>query len=427
MATSKISKRRKMMDEEDVGATPRVLRVVNPSLGEESGSISSRVVSQHSRTFSFRSFSGSVSSLWRRHDSTSTSRSRHSCIPFSMSSRSPPSPTASPSPRYYMRHPIGEDYNITDEIGGSQRPNPLQPPPLRLPAVASLKVTTSSFVVGEDVSSKPCAYVIIDMTCWPQNALQEHLRVCQRASPGSQLDNDPGHLDGLQIAISIDGPASTLFEVGASQCPTLRLNGRWVVVAKLGLKENNLAVKSSNSVRSRSGTSTSLSLIDQFLHRLEADSKRSEPVFVRAVIRGRHAFLPENTTLETGAVCCVGSLTTTSSTTTLAKSELQTSIIHALDPGLGHFISLTSVTRPERQLCIDFPANEAMTLIEDFRLVFGNAIHRSVDVDLAKLEAYYYYKANTAATPVKASTLRRSLNHVRNAMSKLSLKKKNVE
>ena len=314
-----------------------------------------------------------------------------------------------------------------DEFDGVLRPNPLQPPPMRLPAVTSLKVTTSSFVVGEDVGRKPCAYVIFDMTCWPQNAAQEKLRVCQRGPPDAQLDNEPGHLDGLQIAITIDGPAIKLFEVGSPSCQTLGVNDRWVVVVKLGLEENNLAVKLANSARSRSEKSTSLALIDQFLHRLETDNKRSEPVFVRAVIRGRHAFLPEDTLIETGAICCVGSLTTTSLSTILANSALTTSIIHALDPGPGHYIHLTAVTRPERQLCIDFPAGEALTLLEDFHFVFGNAIPRSIDIDLAKFDAYYYHKRNTALRSVKTSGLRKSLHRVKAAMSKLSLKKRNVD
>ena len=426
MAGTEISGSGSMVHEEDVDTTPRVLRATNANL-EECGSITSQVVSQKSKTFSFRSISGPFSSLWRSHKSNTTLHSDRSCIPFSIASRRSSSPSSTSPSHYYRRHSIGQDNMEHNEGEGWQRPNPLQPPPLRLPAVASLQVKTSSFVVGEEFGRKPCAYVVFDTTCWAQNALQDQLRVCRRGPAEGRVANDPGHLDGLKIAITIDGPAMKRFEVGEPQCQTLRVNDRWVVVVKLAMNENNLAVKLTNSVRARSGTSTSLALIDQFLHRLESDNKRSEPVCVRAVIRGRHAFLPEDTLLETSAVCSVGSLTTTSPTSTLRTTALPTSIIHALDPGPGQFIDLTSITRPEYQLTTDFPADEALTLIKDFRLIFGDEIPRAVDVDLAKLEAHYFYKQRTGSTPRRSSTSRRSLHAASTVMSRLSLRKRNVQ
>src|SRR5689334_380954 len=145
MVASEIMMAGEKIHEHDIDATPKVLRVMNPNRDEEGGSISSKVVSEKSKTFSFRSFSGSFSSLWRRHNSTSTAHSRRSCIPISIPSRqSPPSSSSSSSPRYYKRHSIRQQDNMErNEVGGVQRPNPLQPPPLRLPAVASPKVTTS--------------------------------------------------------------------------------------------------------------------------------------------------------------------------------------------------------------------------------------------------------------------------------------------
>jgi hypothetical protein len=276
----------------------------------------------------------------------------------------------------------------------------------------------SAFVVGEDMGRKPYAYVIVDVTCGLQNALQEQQRLSRRGPLATHLDNDPGYLDGLHITVDVNGPATVVYEVGAPQCQTLRVNDRWVVMIKLGLKENNLAARMSSSVRS------SLALIDQFLQTLEIDSKKSEPVFVHASIRYRHAFLPENTTLETRAVCPVGSLMTSSSTTALINGALSASIIHALNPGPSSYLHLTSITEPKSQLYIDFPANEAMTLINDFRLVFGEAIPRPVQIDLANLDAHYYHAENTQSTPKKPSTVRKSLRRARAAVSKMSLKKK---
>ena len=115
----------------------------------------------------------------------------------------------------------------------------------RLPAIAALSVMASSFVVGEDVERKPCAYVIINVTCRPQNSLQEQRRVCQRGLQVNQLDNDPGWLTDLQIAIDIDGPATTKYEIGTPQPQSLRVGDRWIVLIKIGLKENNLAARMS--------------------------------------------------------------------------------------------------------------------------------------------------------------------------------------
>ncbi|EXJ57351.1 hypothetical protein A1O7_07698 [Cladophialophora yegresii CBS 114405] len=306
------------------------------------------------------------------------------------------------------------------DAGGNQRPNPLQPPPLRLPAIAVPVVTMSAFVVGEDIGLAPYAYVIVDVTCGLQNALQEQQRLSQRGPLANQLDNDPGYLDGLHIAFDIEGPATVVWEFGAPHCQTLRINDRWVVMIKISLKENNLAARMSSSVRS------SLAMIDQFLQTLEIDSKKSEPVFVHAIVRYRHAFLPENTTLETRAACQVGSLVITSAITALTKT-LSTSIIHALNPGPGSYLHLTSITEPTCRLYFDFPADEAMTIIKDFRLVFGDAIPRSVQIDLANLDAHYYHAQNSQSTPKKPSTFRKSLHRARAVVSKMSLKKKNVE
>ncbi|ETI25610.1 hypothetical protein G647_02384 [Cladophialophora carrionii CBS 160.54] len=306
------------------------------------------------------------------------------------------------------------------DAGGNQRPNPLQPPPLWLPAIAVPTVTMSAFVVGEDMGRKPYAYVIVDVTCELQNALQEQQRLSRRGPLANQLDNDPGYLDGLHVAFDIEGPATVVREFGAPQCQTLRVNDRWVVMIKISLKENNLAARMSTSVRS------SLALIDQFLQTLEIDSKKSEPVFVHAILRYRHAFLPENTTLETRAVCQVGSLVITSAITALTNA-LSTSIIHALNPGPGSYLHLTSVAESKVQLHIDFPADEAMTLIKDFRLVFGDAVPRSVQIDLANLDAHYYHAQNSQSTPKKPSTVTKSLHRARAVVSKMSLRKKNVE
>ncbi|KIW65973.1 hypothetical protein PV04_08186 [Phialophora macrospora] len=405
-----------MMDEEEIDVTPRVLKVMNPSLNA-SGSISSRVASEKSKTFSFRSFSGSFSSLWRRQSSNSTS----GCLSFGPPSITPSSPSP-PSPHYYRRISIDKQQDMAiNDVGGNQRPNPLQPPPLRLPALAAPTVAMSAFVVGEDMGRRPYAYVIIDVTCGLQNALQEQQRLSRRGPLANQLDNDPGYLDSLHLAIDIEGPATVVYEAGAPQCQTLRVNDRWVVIIKLGPKENNLAARMSSSVRS------SLALIDQFLQTLERDSKKSEPVFVHASIRYRHAFLPRDTTLETRAVCPVGSLMTTSTATALTNGTLSASIIRALNPGPGSYLHLTSITEPHCQLYIDFPANEALTLINDFRLVFGEAVPRPVQIDLATLDAHYYHVQNTQSTPKEPSTVRKSLHRARAAVSKISLKKKNVE
>lgn len=314
---------------------------------------------------------------------------------------------------------------MDDQIGGSLHRNPLQPPPMSLPAIAVANVTASSFVVGEDAGRKPCAYVIVDVTCCAQNALQSQQRLCQRGPVANGSDNEPGSLDGLRMAISIEGHCTKLWQLGAPQCQSLRVGDRWTVVLKLGVKETNLAARLSASARSRTRNSTSLALIDQFLHTLEADSKRSQPVFVRAVVNYRHSFFPEDTMVETGTVCCVGPLTTTSSHAALANGTLQNSIIHALDPGFGYFFNLASTTRPENHDPIKFPPNEAMRFIEDFRLVFDKALPRAVETDLASLDAYYYFRRNAGKPPVKTSTLQKSMRRAKEAMSKLSMRKKN--
>lgn len=415
MAASKVAKYGSLKKNEDVDATPRVLRVVNPNL-RETGSISSEVVSEKSKSFSFRSFSGSFPSLWRTH---STSSSDRNCMPFSLPLQRPPTTTPVPSPRYYRRVPIDQQREMAEvETGGGLHRNPLQPPPMGLPAIAVAKVATSAFVVGEG------AYVIIDVACCAQNARQSQQRLCQRGPPASHLDNDPGCLDGLQMAISIEGPCGQLWEAGAPQRQTLGVGDRWTVVVKLGLKETNLAARLSSSARSRTRNSTSLALIDQFLQTLEMDSKRSEPVYLHAVVKYRHAFFPEDTMLETGAVCCLGPLTTTSPVTTLATSTLSTSILHALDPGVNYFLDLPAAPRGENHVPIQFPPKDALRLIDDFRLVFGNAIPRAVEIDLGNLEAYYYFQNHAPPRPIKSSTLQKSMRRARAAMSKLSLKKK---
>lgn len=293
--------------------------------------------------------------------------------------------------------------------------NPLQPIPVQLPAITALNVSCSSFVVGVGAGRKPCAYVVIDVTAGRQNALQ-------RGSPADLLDNEAGLLHGLQMAINIQGPASLAWEVGAPQCQTLREKDRWAVVVKLGMKEN-LAAKVSSSVRSRHGKATSLALIDQFLHTLESDTKRSEPVFAHVAIKYRHTLLPEDTTLETRAVCCVGSLTTTSPISALTDTALSTSLVHALDSGsLDQRIN--SVERLERRHFLTFPADEAMTLIEDFRHVFAEVIPRAVDTDLGNLEAYYFYARNNKPEVIMKSTFKESLRRARARVSKLSLRKK---
>lgn len=407
---------------EDVDYTPRVLRVMNPNLQDETGSISSDVGSAKSKSFSFRSFSGSFSSLWRTH---STSSSDTSCIPFSLPLGRPSARTPVPSPHYSRRVPINQQHKMADdEIGGGLHRNPLQPPPMSLPAIAVAKVTTSAFVVGEDAGRRPCAYVVVDTACCAQNALQRQQRLSQRGPLANSADNEPGSLDGLRMAISIEGHCVQLWQLGAPGCPTLRVGDHWTVVVKLGLKEINLAARLSSSARSKTKNSTSLALIDQFLHTLESNSKRSEPVYVRAVVTYRHTFLPEDTMLETGSVCSVGPLTTTSPTTTLANGTLQNAVIRALDPGTGYFLNLNSKTRSENHLPITFPPTEAMKLIEDFRHVFDKSLPRAVETDLASLDAYYYFKRHNGHTPVKTSAFRISVRRAKRAMSKLSMKKK---
>lgn len=58
------------MDREGDDPTPRILRVMNPSLSEDDRSVSSKVASEIGSRFSFRSFSGSWSSLWRKENAS---------------------------------------------------------------------------------------------------------------------------------------------------------------------------------------------------------------------------------------------------------------------------------------------------------------------------------------------------------------------
>ncbi|KIW46975.1 uncharacterized protein PV06_02592, partial [Exophiala oligosperma] len=76
------------MESEDAMTTPRVLKVRNPTRTEDQTSQSSRNTSQRLSSISFRSFSGSWSSLWGR-ESTSRSHTHlnqdsesYGCIPF---------------------------------------------------------------------------------------------------------------------------------------------------------------------------------------------------------------------------------------------------------------------------------------------------------------------------------------------------------
>lgn len=71
------------MDMEDLDATPRVLRVVNPESSGDSACETSQIITEKGRRFSLRSISGSLSSIW---GSESTSRS-HTELSQDLSSR----------------------------------------------------------------------------------------------------------------------------------------------------------------------------------------------------------------------------------------------------------------------------------------------------------------------------------------------------
>jgi hypothetical protein len=297
-------------------------------------------------------------------------------------------------------------------LGGvSLRPNPLQPIPLPLPRVGTLSVSTSSFVVGEDGGHRPCAYVIFDITY----ALRAQ---GQGGVLPWRLRTDPGCLDDLRVAIDVSGPAVKLLEAGPSQCPTLDVGDRWVVLVKVGLRGGGLAAR-------LTAKSTSIAMIDQMLLSLEDDSKKSEPVSVSAVVRYRQSLFPEDTTLETGSVCVVGPLTTTSFAAVLTDgdSSLGTSIIHALDPGHGQMINLQSIVRPDRQPPIQWTAEEAKNLIKDFTQVFHGCIPLRIETDLLNLEAFYHYRRRSETPPSEPSGVKKLGRRASNAMSKLSVGK----
>ncbi|OAP59285.1 hypothetical protein AYL99_06583 [Fonsecaea erecta] len=299
---------------------------------------------------------------------------------------------------------------------GTYRRNPLQHPPpsqnipiVPLPVIAALKVETFAFNVLETgAKSVTTTYVTFNLTAVKQNNLltQGHIDQSQERSY-MLMENNEGSLIDLGIQTYVKGPADKLFEVGVQSIQELRAKDHWTLLIKLGTKENTLRSKLSSSFRSDTKTSSSLSLIDQFLASLQMDGKRSEPVSIEAIIKYRHAFLPNDTTLETRAVCHVGSLASASSMDAVEAGELAGAIVHALDPGVST-VKLLSVERPERQHHLDLGGGQALALIYDFRHAMGHVVSESVTWDLAVLETYYRQVLALETSP-EAPSLRDTL------------------
>ncbi|OAL36252.1 hypothetical protein AYO20_04410 [Fonsecaea nubica] len=292
---------------------------------------------------------------------------------------------------------VGHFRDNYGNFGGSYHRNPLRhPPPARniriapLPAIAALKVETFAFNVLETgAKSTMATYVTFDLTAVKQNNIETQGRGLQTQDRSYLLmENNEGSLIDLRIQTNVNGPASKLFEVGVEKIHKLCHKDRWSVLLKLGAKENTLRSRLSSSLRSDTRATSSLSLIDQFLASLKMDGKRGESVSVEAVIKYRHAFLPDDTTLETRAVCHVGSLASASSMDAIEAGVLASSIVHALDPGVNT-VKLLSVERSEQQHHLELGGAEALALIYDFRHALGHVVSESVTWDLAVLETYY--------------------------------------
>ncbi|OQV07958.1 hypothetical protein CLAIMM_12310 [Cladophialophora immunda] len=344
----------------------------------------------------------------------------------------PPSLASTMYPDEIIAPPVGRDpiqhrfdaYHSRDnfsDLTRSYHPNPLQHPPPRntpivpLPAIAALKVETFAFHVLEAGAKSPMTtYVTFDLTAVKQNKVETQAHALQSQDRSYILmENDEGSLVDLSIQTYVKGPASKLFEVGFQSIQKLRVEDRWTLLLKLGAKENTLKSKLSSSLRSGTRTSSSLSLIDQFLASLKMDSKRSEPVSVEAIIKYRHAFLPDDTTLETRAVCRVDSLASASSMDAVEAGVLAGSIIHALDPGVNT-VKLLSVDRQERQHHLELGGGQALALIYDFRHALGHVISESVTWDLAVLETYYrqVLALESSPAPTRRDTICRRVTTV---------------
>ncbi|OAL26411.1 hypothetical protein AYO22_04329 [Fonsecaea multimorphosa] len=341
----------------------------------------------------------------------------------------PPSPVSTRYPEQTIAPPVNRDliqphfdaYGFRDNFSEperSYRRNPLQHPlPRRhiqivpLPAIAALKVETFAFNVLEAGAKSPMTtYVGFNLTAVKQNNLVTQRQTTQsQERPYILTDNNEGFLTDLQIQTYVKGPASKLFEAGIQSVQELRVKDHWNILLKLGAQENTLKSKLSSSLRSGTKAS-SLSLIDQFLASLKMDGKRSEPVSVEAIVKYRHAFLPEDTTLEARAVCRVGSLASASSMDAVEVGELAGAIVHALDPGVST-VKLLSVERPERQHHLELGGRQALALIYDFRHAMGHVVSESVTWDLAVLETYYRQvralESAETQTPTPRDTLRR--------------------
>ncbi|EXJ67905.1 uncharacterized protein A1O5_09252 [Cladophialophora psammophila CBS 110553] len=318
----------------------------------------------------------------------------------------------------------------------SHRRNPLQPPspppPPRnapnapvvpLPAVAALKVETFAFnVLDAGTKSPMTTYVTFNITAVKQNYLETQSRTHQpRDRSYILMENDEGSLIDLQIQTNVKGPAHKLFEVGVQSIQKLLVKDRWTLLLKLNSKDNPLKSKLSASMKSDPNRkSSSLSLIDQFLASLKMDSKRSEPVSVEAVVKYRHAFLPEDTTLETRAVCRVALLASAASMGAIETGELAGSVVHALDPGVNT-VKLLSVEQPEQQHHLGLCGREGLALIYDFRHALGHVVSESVTWDLAVLETYYRQvlaeESASPQTPTLRDTIRRRVATVANRFS----------
>ncbi|KIW94045.1 uncharacterized protein Z519_05361 [Cladophialophora bantiana CBS 173.52] len=318
--------------------------------------------------------------------------------------------------------------------------HPLQPPPppprnspnvpvVPLPAVAALKVETFAFNVLDAGTKSPIStYVTFDITAIKQNYLETQGHTDQPQHQSYVLmENDEGSLIDLQIQTYVKGPASKLFEVGVQSIQKLRVKDRWTLLLKLNSKDNPLKSKLSASVKSDTNRkSSSLSLIDQFLASLKMDSKRSEPVSVEAVVKYRHAFLPEDTTLETRAVCRLAPLASAASMDTVETGKLAGSIVRALDPGVNT-VKLLSVERPEQQHRLGLGGREGLALIYDFRHALGHVVSESVTWDLAVLETYYRHVLAAESAETQTPTLRDTIRrHVATVANRFSPKKSGV-